>query len=172
MLELAGREALGVHVGELLELERAFEGHRVADVAAEEQHRRAWANRCASSRTGSMLGEHPRHQIGHGRQLAVFAHDLVAVLGAASLRQRQADQLDGGDLGQERLGRGDADLGAGVGVEHRVGLARDLRAVGVADREHLGPLLPGVPHRLQGVGRLAGLADRDHQRLRSSTGSR
>ena len=39
VLELAGGEALGVDVGELLELERTLEGDRVADVAAEEQHR-------------------------------------------------------------------------------------------------------------------------------------
>ena len=39
VLELAGGEALGVDVGELLELERALHRDRVADVAAEEQHR-------------------------------------------------------------------------------------------------------------------------------------
>ena len=37
VLELARGEALGVDVRELLELERALHGHRVADVAAEEQ---------------------------------------------------------------------------------------------------------------------------------------
>ena len=40
VLELAGGEALGVDVGELLELERALERDRVAGVPAEEQHRR------------------------------------------------------------------------------------------------------------------------------------
>ena len=39
VLELAGGEALGVDVGELLELERALERDRVSDVAAEEEHR-------------------------------------------------------------------------------------------------------------------------------------
>ena len=39
VLELAGREALGVDVRELLELERTLERDRVADVAAEEEHR-------------------------------------------------------------------------------------------------------------------------------------
>jgi hypothetical protein len=33
-----GRVALGADVGQLLELERALERHRVADVPAEEQH--------------------------------------------------------------------------------------------------------------------------------------
>ena len=48
MLELAGREALRVHVGEFLELERAFERDRVPDVPAEEQH-------------AGLVGERPRH---------------------------------------------------------------------------------------------------------------
>ena len=38
VLELARGEALGVHVRELLELQRALQGHRVAHVPAEEQH--------------------------------------------------------------------------------------------------------------------------------------
>ena len=37
VLELAGRVALGVQVGELLQLERALERDREADVAAEEE---------------------------------------------------------------------------------------------------------------------------------------
>ena len=37
VLELAGRVALGAQVGQLLELERALERHREADVAPEEE---------------------------------------------------------------------------------------------------------------------------------------
>ncbi len=37
VLELAAGEALGPHVGELFELERALERHRVADVAPDEE---------------------------------------------------------------------------------------------------------------------------------------
>ncbi len=89
--------------------------------------------------------------------------DLVAELRAPHLREVEREQVAGHQLGHEALGRRDADLGAGVGVDDRVGLARDRRAVGVADREHLGALRAGVPDRHQGVGGLAGLADRDHQ---------
>ena len=71
--------------------------------------------------------------------------------------------MGGDDLGEERLGRGDGDLRPGVGVDDRVRLARDRRAVGVADREHLRALLPGVAECHQGVHGLAALADRDHQ---------
>ena len=90
--------------------------------------------------------------------------DLVAVPRALDLGEVEREQVAGDQLGQEALGRRDADLGAGVGVDHRVGLARDGRAVGVADRQHPRPLRPGVPDRLQRVGGLAGLADRHHQR--------
>ena len=48
--------------------------------------------------------------VGHRLELVVLALDLVGVLGAAGLRQRQADEVVGGDLGQERLGGRDADL--------------------------------------------------------------
>ena len=104
--------------------------------------------------------------VGHRAQRVELALHLVAVLGAARLRQREADELDRGQLGQEGLGRRDPDLGPRVRVEHRVGLARDLRAVGVADRQHLGALLAVACRTAsRGVGRLARLADRHDQRL-------
>ena len=91
--------------------------------------------------------------------------DLVAVLRALDLRDVQREEVAGDDLRQESLGRGDRDLRAGVRVEHGIGLARDRRAVGVADRQHPGALLAGVTDRHQGVHRLAGLADRDDERV-------
>ena len=165
VLELAGREALGVHVGELLELERALQGHREADVAAEEQHRLR-RRELAGQRAGRLDDrlQHARHRVGARLELGVLAGDLVGVLRAERLRQRQPDQVAGDDLRGERLRRRDTDLGAGVGVEHRVGLAGDLRAVGVADRQHAGLLLAGVAHGLQRVGGLARLGDRDDER--------
>ena len=42
----------------------------------------------------------------------------------AQLRQAQRDQLQHHDLGDERLGRRDRDLGTGLQVAHRVGVAR------------------------------------------------
>ena len=76
----------------------------------------------------------------------------------------QPDEVGRDDLRQEALGGRDADLRAGVRVEHGVGLARDLGAVGVADGQHTGVLILRVAHRLQGVGSLAGLRDRDDER--------
>ncbi len=165
MLQLARRETLGVHVGEFLQLQRPFEGDRVADVAADEQDRlgrrdfaRQLAHRLGHGECGGDL-------VGNRAQCVELAGDLVAVLRAASLREREPDELDRGDLRDERLGGSDTDLRTGMRVEHRVGLARDLCAVGVADGEHLRALLPRVTHRFERVGRLAGLADRDDERL-------
>ncbi len=84
-------------------------------------------------------------------------------LSPAHLGEEEADEVAGHQLGEEALGRGHGDLGAGVRVEHGVGLARDGRAVGVADREHPGLLVLGVPQRHEGVHGLAGLADDDDQ---------
>ena len=107
--------------------------------------------------------DHPRHQVRHRFQLAVFAFHLVGVFRASGLRQRQAQQVVGGYLGQEGFRRGHADLRAGAGVEHRIALARDLGAVGVADRQHLGLLLLGVPDRFQSVRGFTGLGNGHHQ---------
>ena len=101
---------------------------------------------------------------GHVAELGDQARDLVAVRRALDLGEVEAEEVGGDDLGDEALGRGDPDLGAGMGVDDGVGLARDRRAVGVADRQHLRPLLARVADGHQRVGGLAGLADRDHER--------
>ena len=148
VLELAGREALGVDVGELLELERALERDREAGVPAEEEHRRGVLEARAPARRPRRRRRAPA---GRGRaspaSSSTTCADLVAVLGAPHLGEVEPEQVAGDQLGQEALGRRDADLGAGVGVDDRVGLARDRRAVGVADREHLRALLARVPDR-------------------------
>ena len=57
---------------------------------------------------------------------------------AAQPAELHREQVERGELGRERLGRGDADLRAGVRVERAaVALARDRRADHVADRERL-----------------------------------
>lgn len=123
-----------------------------------------------------MVGEGPG-QLAHGlhrREDAVdlagdrgeLAHhrtDLVAPFGAAYLAEVERHEVAGDELGEEGLGGGDGDLGPGVRVEDGVGLARDRRAVRVADGEHLRALFAGVPQRHQGVHGLAGLRDGDDE---------
>ena len=80
-----------------------------------------------------------------------------------AMPELQREQVERDDLGGERLGAGDADLGAGVRVEHVVALARDRRVAHVADREHARALRLALAQRGERVGRLAGLRDRDHE---------
>ncbi len=81
------------------------------------------------------------------------------------MAELQRDQIERDDLRRERLGRGDTDLGAGVGVEDVVARARDRGFAHVADRERAGALPLALDQRGERVGRLAGLGDGDHERL-------
>ena len=76
----------------------------------------------------------------------------------------QAEEIERSDLRDEGLGRGDSDLRTGVGVDYSVGLARNRRALGVADGERPGACGDGVLDRHEGVHGLAGLADGHHER--------
>ncbi len=164
VLELPCSEALGVQVGQLLQLQGALEGDRVAGVPAEEQHGPGVDVLPREGVDRLVLVQDRLDVVGHRLELVEHVRDLLAVPRALHLGEVEREQVAGHQLGQEALGRGDADLRAGVGVDHRVGLARDGGAVGVADGEHPGPLRAGVPDRLQRVRGLAGLADRHHQR--------
>ena len=82
---------------------------------------------------------------------------------ALELGEAQREQVHDRDLGDERLGRGDADLQAGAGVDDAVGVARGLRAHDVRHGQHGRAALAGEAHRGQRVQRLAGLRDADHE---------
>ena len=90
----------------------------------------------------------------------------ISLRGSVSraLRELEPDQEEQRDLRGERLRRGDADLEPGARVEHRVDLARDLRAHHVRDRDRARALLARELHRLDRVARLARLRDADHER--------
>src|SRR5207237_1150380 len=76
---------------------------------------------------------------------------------------RRADGEAGerGELGGEGLGRGDADLGPGVGAQGPVGLAGEAALGDVDDGERLVPAALEVAQRRQRVGRLARLRDQE-----------
>ncbi len=76
----------------------------------------------------------------------------------------EGQQGQHGHLRRERLGAGDADLGAGVEVDAAVGLAGDRAADGVDDRQGRVAAPLGLAQRAQGVGRLARLAEDEDQR--------
>src|ERR1039457_2595291 len=136
VLELAGGEALGVHVGEFLELERSLKRDRVTNVPSEEQDT-TLVGQLAGQGPDRLHGlEYPLHLGWHLPEMGDLLPDLVVELRTPYLGQVEPDQVAADKLGEERLGGRDGDLRASVRVDHRVTLARDGRAVHVADAEH------------------------------------
>ena len=164
VLHLAGGVALGVDVGDFLELERALERDRVVGAAPEEEDvaglvRSAWrpASRpapgastcsiCAGMwRSASRCG-----RAWSGRERAAQATELTPSRKSAS------------QLGGEGLGGGDADLRAGLGVERPVAVARGWRSRPRCRCETARDPGASLLDRRQGVGRLAGLGDGEDQ---------
>ena len=60
----------------------------------------------------------------------LFCGQFATQLGQCHGQREQRDQL-----GRERFGRGDADFGAGAGIDHKVGCARQRAFLDVADRQ-------------------------------------
>ena len=81
----------------------------------------------------------------------------------ARLRDRGREDHERRDLGHERLGRGDRDLGPGLEEEDPVRLAGDRAADRVRDRDDGRTALAREAGRGDGVGRLAGLGHGDDQ---------
>jgi hypothetical protein len=100
------------------------------------------------------------------RERRQLARDLDAVVArqAAMAAEQQRQQRQHRDLARERLGRGDADLGAGVDVDAAVRLARDRGADDVDDAQRLGATTTRLAHGRQRVDGLARLGDHQHQR--------
>src|SRR5918997_4840451 len=166
VLHLAGRMALRGEVGDLLELQSPLERHRMRWAAPEKER----APRLLEE-AGCFLYpplEHPEDLIDLLRRPAQIPPEPQEVLlrrGLFLARQLQGQQVQGRDLGEEGLGRGDPDLRPCPGEQHGVGLPRYERALRVGYRESP----PAEPSsRLdsrQGVGRLPTLGDGDDEGL-------
>ena len=167
MLELAGREALGERVGDLLELQCTLKRHRVAHVTAEEQEGVGVHHALGGRLDGLGLGvEHPLNLARHVFQGVEHLMNLIAEHRALDLRQIQAQQVGGGDLRHKRLGGCHGNFRAGVCVEHGVGFARNGGTLRVADGQHLGPLFARVAQGHQRIHGFAGLRNGHHERTR------
>ncbi len=75
--------------------------------------------------------------------------------------KEQSDEHEDGHLRGERFRRGDPDLRTRVHVNAAVAFARDGARDVVANAEGAIPLAPAFPHRAEGVGGFAALADRE-----------
>ena len=111
------------------------------------------------------LREDPADLVGDRLELEHVLRRLGRADRAAHAADVQPEQVQRGDLRDERLRRGDRDLGPGVRVDDRVGLARDRRALRVADRQGARAALARVLDGHERVHGLARLADRDDERV-------
>ena len=83
-------------------------------------------------------------------------------------RDRQAGKR--GELGGERLGGGDADLGAGLGSEHRIRFAGHRALIDIDHRDDVLALRPGIAESGQRVGGLARLGHEQRHPARRQDG--
>ena len=167
MLQFAGRKALGKGVGDLLELQRTFQRHRVSHMAAKEQEGVGIHHALGGGLDGLGLRvEHPLDLARHVLQGVKHLMNLVAEHRTLDLRQIQAQQIGGGDLRHEGLGGGNGDFRAGVCVEHGVGFARNGGTLRVADGQHFGALFARVAQGHQRIHGFTGLRDGHHERTR------
>ena len=166
VLELGGLVGLGVPVGDLLELLRALARDREAAHPA----RRRTGCSASASRTATSASSSSRSRIS-----AIWPGSAVSPeisrLPSAIDRSRTRPSCSASSAKPEehvgqRLGRRHRHLGPGVQVDPAVALARDRAADDVDQADDPAALAPDLLHGEQGVDGLAGLADRDVQRVR------
>ena len=164
MLELAGGIADGVDVGDLLQLQRAFEGGDVLAAASQEDRGGGtgedvgrFTDRMFAAAQGrcGLLGQGAAG--GQGSALGGGVHQ------AFGLGDLAGEQIEGQDLSGVRLGRGHADFWARQQRHDPVGFTRDGRGHHVDQRDHRNEFSPRQTQPGQGVGGFAALADRDDQ---------
>ena len=143
VLHFAGGIAFGVDVGDLLQLERAFERDGEMHAAAEEQEvGGAVQLACRALRTCASWESTVSSLPGRRTQFLHEAARLLFVEVAVGLAQVHGEDEERGQLAGEGLGGGDADFRTGVGIDGAGGLARDHGADHVADGERASsPLL-------------------------------
>jgi hypothetical protein len=132
VFHLAGGAFLGRDVGDLFEFEGGFQRDGGVGVAAEEEDQRHILPAGRELFDGVLAGERFLREVGPGPKfLDRFVHADArhfALLGDPEAKQHEDETLRG-----VRLGAGDADLGAGLGVDHAVAFAGDGRAHDVHD---------------------------------------
>src|SRR5437763_10552944 len=77
--------------------------------------------------------------------------------------EEQTDRRQDRHLRSKGFGRGNADLRTGVHIDAAVAFPRDAAGNVIADAQGPVPFSPALPHRAEGVRRLAALADREHE---------
>ena len=165
VLELGGLVGLRVPVGDLLELLGALAGDRVAAHPPDEEQalglRQPLGHLDQVGLEGQHLLEVARQPLQPGDEPLAVGDRQVADPAELQGEQREPDVHRG-----QRLGGRDRDLGAGVQVDAAVALAGDRAAHHVDQADAPAALAVDLLDGEQGVDGLAGLADRDVERVR------
>ena len=153
MFELAGGIALGVDIGDLLELQGSLEGNREINPSADEKEISAVIKRFDQGaylllNDGKNLLDDPGTVNQMLTKFFSFIYgDAVSHLGKIEGKEKQCRQL-----GNKGLGRGHTYFRTGVGVDGAVGLAGHGGADHVADGQYSGAHFCGPADTGQGIG--------------------
>ena len=166
VLHLRCRVALGVDVGDFLELEGALEGHRVVVAASEVEEVADIGEYLREVGDLLVVLEYLCNLVRYGLQLVDELYPPLVGNGAELLGEAESEEEEGRDLCGKCLGGGHADFRADVRVAAGIGGAGDGRAYHIADAEEEGPGLAGKLDGRQGICGLAGLRDGDYHIVR------
>ena len=147
VLHLACRIAFGVDVRDFLQLQRAFERDRVVDPPAEVQEIGAVVEALGHLFHRGRRLDGLLEDLRHLQQLVDVMANLRRRQRAAHLRHVEREQLQRDELRRERLGRGHANLWAGVRVDRPFGFTRGHAADHVADGDSVRALPPCFTQR-------------------------
>ena len=160
VLQLAGQDALGMHVGQLFDFQSPLQASGVVEAASHDQQAVLF-----QEIFGQLLDLRPQFQdfLDEVRQLVETFDDLLApsALGDAVVGQHEGQEHEGDELRGVRLGGSDANFRPGVQMDAAVRLAGDgaTDGVGHADAERAARL--AIAHGLHRVGGFAGLGHED-----------
>ena len=165
VLHLAGRVAFGVDVRNFFQLQRALERDRVVNTPSQIQEVAACVEPGGHLLDGRSCLQRLLEQQRQVRERRKMLGGGLGSQRAADLGQVQREQVERDELAGEGLGRGDADLRAGVRVDRPVGFAGGHAADDVADGDAARALALGFPEGGERVGGLARLGDHDSERV-------
>ena len=163
MLQLAGGIGLGVYVADLLQLQAAFQGQGIVQIAADEEHILLIGTFLCQRVNGFGVLEDFLHLL---RQLLhITHHGRIGFVAdsAHNIAEIQAHQIQHGHLRAVSLGGSHSDLRACPGVKHIVRFPGNRRADHIDNGQNACPALLRLAQSGHGIQRFAGLTDDNDQ---------
>src|ERR1017187_6534396 len=157
VLHLPGGITFGVDIGDLLQLERAFESDGEVHAPAEEEEVRGAVQVPAQRFVQRIVGEDGLELAGNPQQFLNQAAGCALIQATVGLAKIHGQDEEGGQLAGEGFGGRHADLGTGVGDDGPGGFTGDHRSHHVADGQRFGAFAFGFALRRQRVGGFARL---------------